>query len=153
MSKVTLNNIDFLDSRSVEIATGILWAAHRQAKINVELFSLSEEEVRDQFSAHRNIDVSLQDTLIDEDGEESRFIIPAKIHPKGFYRGDPEQVIQVVRSHVERDGHALVTSVAKELGVTADTVRSLVNSGSHSFKTRWNVSSDCEEYYLEDALA
>jgi hypothetical protein len=49
-STVTFKNLGFLDSRSIEQAAGILWAAHRHAKQSVEMFGESEAEVRERLA-------------------------------------------------------------------------------------------------------
>ncbi len=160
MSSVTFNSVDFLDSRSVEQAVGILWAAHRQAKQCVELFGQSESEVREQFSLPRTftlIDPNT-DTIVNEQGEEVP--PPTKIQPQGFYRGNTKEFIEAMENLISKHGSTTLEDTAQTMGISLDTARAFLRNAGRtnrahktglSFAPRWNADKRCNDYLFKNA--
>jgi hypothetical protein len=157
-STVTFKNLDLLDSRSVEQAVGILWAAHRQAKQCVELFGQSEAEVREQFSRPRTFTLTdpNADTLLNEQGEEVPAPLPTKVQPKGFYKGTSKQLVEVMQERIAKNGSTTLEDAATVMGVTLDTARAFLRNAGRTnrarstefpFETRWNHDKGYNEYF------
>ncbi len=154
----TFKSIDFLDSRSVEQAVGILWALHRHAKQSVELLGQSEAEVREQYARSRTFTLTDPNaaTLLNEQGEEVPAPLPTKVQPKGFYKGTSKQLVEAMQERIAKNGSTTLEDAATVMGVTLDTARAFLRNAGRTnrarstefpFETRWNHDKGCNEYF------
>jgi len=152
MSTMTFKNLDLLDSRSVEQAVGILWAAHRHAKQAVELFGESEASVRERLArflhTYTLLDVENEAAVEEKDGTVSVTVaVPTKLHAHGFYRGNTKEFVDTMNARIDKYGSTTLEDAATDLGVTLDTARAFLRNAGRTdrahdtelpFVPRWN---------------
>lgn len=154
MSTMTFKNLDLLDSRSVEQAVGILWAAHRHAKQAVELFGESEASVRERLAriphtytlldVERTLDVGAvrvgvelkgknEAAVEEKDGTVSVTVaVPTKLHAHGFYRGNTKEFVDTMLARIDKYGSTTLEDAATDLGVTLDTARAFLRNAGRT---------------------
>lgn len=159
MSTMTFKSIDPLDSRSIEQAVGILWAAHRHAKQSVEMFGESAAGVRERL-ARTPFTYTLPDVeneaVEEEDGTAtSTPPVPTKLHPHGFYRGNTKDLVDAMCNRIEKHGSTTLEDTATDMGTTLDTVRAFLRNAGRTdrahgtelpFVPRWNHDKGCNDY-------
>jgi hypothetical protein len=156
-STVTFKNLDILDSRSVEQAAGILWAAHRHAKQSVELFGESEAEVRERLARPHTF--TLHDThaevAVEDGGTVTPTSVPTKLHAQGFYRGNTRDLVDAMLTRIDKHGSATLEDTATDMGITLDTARAFLRNAGRTnrahgtelpFVPRWNHDKGCNDY-------
>lgn len=156
-STVTFKNLDLLDSRSVEQAVGILWAAHRHAKQSVEMFGESEAEVRERLARPRAFTLLDPNTemTVEEDGTEVPAPVPTRMHAQGFYRGNTKGFVDTMLARIDKHGSTTLEDAATDLGITLDTARAFLRNAGRTdrahgtelpFVPRWNHDKGYNDY-------
>ena len=158
MSTVTFKNLDLLDSRSIEQAAGILWAAHRHAKQSVELFGESEAEVRERLARPHAFTLNdpNAEVVVEDDGTVTPTPVPTKLHAQGFYRGKTKDFVDAMLARIEKHGSATVEDTANDMGLTLDSARAFLRNAGRTnrahdtelpFVPRWNADKGYNEYF------
>lgn len=158
MSTVIFKNLDLLDSRSVEQAVGILWAAHRHAKQSVEMFGESEADVRERLAASRAFTLldPNTETMVNEDGTEVLSPPPTKMHAQGFYRGNTRDLVAAMLARIDKHGSTTLEDTATDMGIPLDTARAFLRNAGRTdrahgtelpFAPRWNADKGYNEYF------
>ena len=165
MGSVTFNGIDFLDSRSVEHAAGLLWAVHRNAKISVELLRQKEQEVRDTVNNRDrtfSMDfITLDEVLLEpETGKEILHQTPTRMIPQGYYRGNSKELVETMCEKIQKHGSVTLEETAEVMGITVDTARAFLRNAGRTnrahgtefpFAPQWDSLKRCNDYVFRDA--
>ena len=161
MSTMTFKNLDPLDSRSVEQAVGILWAAHHHAKQAVELFGESEASVRERLAriphTYTLLDVENEAAVEEKDGTVSvNVAVPTKL----FYRGNTKEFVNTMLARIDKYGSTTLEDAATELGITLDTARAFLRNAGRTDRAhgtelplvpRWNHDKGYNDYLARPA--